>query len=382
MSFVFIAGGCFGFAQSSLAAEWCYTYQQGLLAPVEACLPDEQQCNVSLLSRQNAGMRITEPCAEKSASGGACTFEGRTGSCINTDTQNCPSPNVVEFFGGECGTGTMGCCVPPTSSQNECQQNSGTCNASASCGIGFTEELYDCDNPGEACCVADSDPCTGGSCMSNQACTDAGGTPQTSCTTCTNAGEVYCVVGGSPGPGPGPGTGGALIEFENPLKYDTVQDLVGALLAALQGIIVLLSIIFIVIGAVMYVTSAGNQAMVTLAKGAILASMIGLAIGIAAPSFLKEIYDILGAGAEVDPTAIEGATPIETILMNTLNFLLAIIGVLSMIMLVIGGIMYLLAGGDQTRIDTGKKIVIYSIIGLTVALAALIIVRQIANFFG
>ena len=221
------------------------------------------------------------------------------------------------------------------------------------------------------------------------------GNPDPSCVDECDAGKIYCVTGG--GGGPGPGGGAASIDFANPLKYDTVQEVVSALLAALQGIIVLLSIIFIVIGAVLYITSGGNQGMVTLAKGAILASMIGLAIGIAAPSFLKEIYDILigvddppicdpanppGPGDPICvPDEVESSTPILDILMNTLNFLLAIIGVLFLIMLTVGGIMYLFSGGDQTRIDTGKKMVTFSLIGIAIALAALLLVRQIALFF-
>jgi hypothetical protein len=230
--------------------------------------------------------------------------------------------------------------TPTPTPTNQCTQNDGQCISGAACPGGEKPLLKEC--PGsttQVCCPVLTIPITGGS------------------------------------------VGGGMIAFPNPLDYDTVEQVVGALLVALQGIIVLLSVVFIVIGAVMYITSAGNEGMIKLAKGAILASMIGLAIGIAAPSFLKEIYDILGGGTTM-PSEVSSAPSIVSILTNTLNFLLAIVGVLAIIMLVIGGIMYLLAGGDQKRIDAGKNIVIFSIIGLTVALAALIIVRQIANFFG
>ena len=50
-------------------------------------------------------------------------------------------------------------------------------------------------------------------------------------------------------------------------------------------------------------------------------------------------------------------------------------------MLVVGAFMYLTAAGDEDRIDTGKKIVKYSIIGIAIALAALVLVRQVASFF-
>jgi hypothetical protein len=137
-------------------------------------------------------------------------------------------------------------------------------------------------------------------------------------------------------------------------------------------------LVFIVIGAVLYVTSAGNDKQIEMAKNAILAAMIGLALGIAAPTFLREISVILGWGV---PAEVSTSLTLAQILLNVLNFLLGIVGVLAIIMLVVGGVMYLTSGGDEGRIETGKKIVIWSIVGITVALSALIIVSQIASFF-
>lgn len=169
------------------------------------------------------------------------------------------------------------------------------------------------------------------------------------------------------------------IEFPNPLKYNTVQEVLTSLLNALQGVIVVISIVFIVIGAIFYITSGGSEERIKTAKKAITASLIGLAIGIAAPTFLKEIYTILGAG-EV-PEEVSGAPTIATIALNTLAFLLSIVGTIALIMLIVGAIMYLTAAGNEDQVDKGKKLFRYALIGITVALASLVIVKQIANFF-
>lgn len=164
------------------------------------------------------------------------------------------------------------------------------------------------------------------------------------------------------------------------MQYDTVEDVLTSILGTIRGIIVVLSLVFIVIGAVLYITSAGDEGRMKTAKGAITASMIGLALGIAAPSFLKEIGEVLGWGS-VNNAAVSGARTLTEIATSVLNFLLSIVGILGIIMLVVGGIMYLTAAGDEHRIDTGKEIVKYSIIGILVALASLVIVSQIAEFF-
>lgn len=174
-------------------------------------------------------------------------------------------------------------------------------------------------------------------------------------------------------------TSSTTINFTNPITFNTVEDVLDSVLSTLQSIIVILSLVFIVIGAVLYITSAGDEGRIKTAKAAITASMIGLALGIAAPSFLKEISGVLGWTSL--PSAASSALTLSEIAMNVLDFLLAIVGVLAIIMLVIGGMMYLTAAGSEDKIDTGKKIIKFSIIGIAVSLAALIIVSQIAAFF-
>lgn len=170
------------------------------------------------------------------------------------------------------------------------------------------------------------------------------------------------------------------IEFTNPLKYDNVNAFATNVLSTLRTIIVVLSIIFIVLGGIFYITSAGNESRMKAAKGAITASMIGLAVGIAAPSFLKEIYTIMGgkSSSGIDTSQLTGPT-LTQIALNFLNFLLSIVGVLTIIMLIVGGIMYLTSAGDDDRVKTAKKIVTYSIIGIFISLASLVIVKQLAN---
>ena len=136
--------------------------------------------------------------------------------------------------------------------------------------------------------------------------------------------------------------------YVNPLQFGDTGDLgqvLGSVLSAMQGIIVVLGIIFIIIGALIYITSGGNESRMTLGKTAITAALIGLALGIAAPSFLKEIAGVLGWGA-ID-AAIVAAPTLSSLALKVLNFLLSIIGVLAIIMLVIGGLIYLTAAGDE-----------------------------------
>jgi hypothetical protein len=173
------------------------------------------------------------------------------------------------------------------------------------------------------------------------------------------------------------------INFSNPLAYDTVEGVLDSILGTLRAIIVTLALVFLVVGAVLYITSAGSEKQMKVAKGAIVAAMIGLAIGLAAPSFLKEISQVLGWTSVNNPD-VSGALTLSQIALNVLYFLLSVVGILAIIMLVVGGIIYMTGattGDEKSKVQTGKNIIKYAIIGIFVALASLVIVSQIAEFF-
>ncbi len=167
----------------------------------------------------------------------------------------------------------------------------------------------------------------------------------------------------------------------NPLIWNDLPTLLTAVLTSLQSFIVILAIIMIVIGGFMYIMSAGDDGRMTTGKHIVLGALVGLALGIAAPAFLRQIADILGWSAATLPPGVGTSLTLIEIATNVLNFLLSVVGIVALIMLVVGAFMYLTAAGDESRIDTGKSIVKYSIIGITVALVALVLVRQVAGFF-
>lgn len=177
--------------------------------------------------------------------------------------------------------------------------------------------------------------------------------------------------------------GGQVGCFENPLgpNMDNLKAVLTSLLNHLAGVIVLISIIFIIIGGLMYMMSAGDEKMITRAKNTITGATVGLAIALAAPTFLKEIMTILGGPATGNPDdLVNNALTVKAIALGVLKFLLSVVGIIAIISLVVGGATYLTAYGDEKRLDKGKAIVTYSIVGIAIILAALVIVNQVSKF--
>ncbi|MFC2601886.1 MAG: pilin [Candidatus Saccharimonas sp.] len=71
-------------------------------------------------------------------------------------------------------------------------------------------------------------------------------------------------------------------------------------------------------------------------------------------------------------------TPIFRIVTNVLLF---VIGAVSVIMLIIGGFRYVTSQGDQTQVQSAKNTILYSIIGIVVAILAYAAVNFVVSSF-
>jgi hypothetical protein len=74
--------------------------------------------------------------------------------------------------------------------------------------------------------------------------------------------------------------------------------------------------------------------------------------------------------------AEDGLTPV---IKTVVNGLLFVVGVASVITLIIGGLRYTLAGGDQQAVGAAKNTILYAIIGLIVAIMAYAIANYVVS---
>lgn len=70
------------------------------------------------------------------------------------------------------------------------------------------------------------------------------------------------------------------------------------------------------------------------------------------------------------------------IITNIMRWLLGLVGVVGVIGFAIAGILYLTAAGDETRIETAKKAMTYSIIGVVVAIVGVVIMTAAQTLLG
>ena len=74
----------------------------------------------------------------------------------------------------------------------------------------------------------------------------------------------------------------------------------------------------------------------------------------------------------------EGNTGIFT---QMVNMMLFAVGILSVIMLIYGGLRYILSNGDSKKVDAAKNTILYAIIGLIIAMLSYAIINFIISLF-
>ena len=82
------------------------------------------------------------------------------------------------------------------------------------------------------------------------------------------------------------------------------------------------------------------------------------------------------ASADGMPTELIGDNGVFSRITNTV---LLIVGLISVIMLVYGGLRYILSGGDSKKVTDAKNTVLYAIIGLIISMLAYAIVHFVLN---
>ena len=66
---------------------------------------------------------------------------------------------------------------------------------------------------------------------------------------------------------------------------------------------------------------------------------------------------------------------LNDVIKTVINTVLFVVGILSVVMLIYGGIKYTLSAGDASKVTAAKNTIMYSIVGLIVALLAFAIVN-------
>jgi hypothetical protein len=87
------------------------------------------------------------------------------------------------------------------------------------------------------------------------------------------------------------------------------------------------------------------------------------------------------APPEVEDTGLPEDSNVNELLLRIINILLAIVGLVAVLFLIIGGFRYITAGGNEETAEAGKKTIINAIIGIVIVILSFVIVRVVSSAF-
>ena len=112
-----------------------------------------------------------------------------------------------------------------------------------------------------------------------------------------------------------------------------------------------------------------------------LVAATGLVAAVAPQAQAIDIYQACGTGAASSVCASKGEK-VQPFIQRIVNTLLFIVGALAVIMIIIGAIRYTTSAGNSSQTTAAKNTIIYSVVGLILALFAYGIVNFVINHLG
>lgn len=141
----------------------------------------------------------------------------------------------------------------------------------------------------------------------------------------------------------------------------------GSILNLVYFIAGALAVVMIIFAGIQWITSSGNPSKATKARQTVTYAIIGLAVIILAYAITQFVSDKIGTGDA------------KTILGNITSAMFYVAGVLAVLMIIYSGIHYVSSMGNPNEVTKAKNTLMYSVIGLVVAILAYAIIGFVVS---
>lgn len=92
---------------------------------------------------------------------------------------------------------------------------------------------------------------------------------------------------------------------------------------------------------------------------------------------MKELITKFATGATVNQ--VEGGNNLQGDVTNILNAVIAVLGLVAVVVIIIGGVQYMTSSGDAGKVKKAKDTILYGVIGLVICVLAFAIVNFVIS---
>ena len=124
-----------------------------------------------------------------------------------------------------------------------------------------------------------------------------------------------------------------------------------------------------------------RQSVFIIVSGVLVASFCALLF---APVSMAQQFNLSMEDGALSARGVDQATDLfgsAGVITSITNVLLFVVGALSVIMIIIGGLRYVLSGGNSANVTTAKNTILYAVVGVVIALFAYAMVNFVLTSF-
>jgi hypothetical protein len=112
----------------------------------------------------------------------------------------------------------------------------------------------------------------------------------------------------------------------------------------------------------------------------ITAGVVAMPMAVSAATPQEELCKGSGGSWSSNTCTTPGnSTTLQAFFKNIVNILIFIVGAISVIMIIVGGIRYVVSNGDQAAVTGAKNTILYAVVGIVVTVMAYAIVNFVIN---
>ncbi len=156
-------------------------------------------------------------------------------------------------------------------------------------------------------------------------------------------------------------------------EVNNFGDLISLIWSFGSRAIIAFAILFIVLGAIYYIASAGNEEKIEEGKQMIVGSLVGVVIVLLSGVLIRILH-------QPSQGVASSLSEIPRVVTNATNILISLIGAFSFLMLAYAGFMYLIGRGQEEKIKKAHRAFAYSIYGLIIGVLAYGITNTVVKF--
>jgi hypothetical protein len=179
----------------------------------------------------------------------------------------------------------------------------------------------------------------------------------------------------------GTSTGGILEPGNTLLKVGLFDKQVDIVMVFIRYMIGAIAVLMLVINGAKLVGGGGEEENVKKARNGVVYSLFGLLLFYVGDIFINKVFYVVSKES-LPTTGVEPTVNIERgveEIVGITNFIVSFIGPLLMLLILVGGVMYITAGGEEENMNKAKRLIIAALIGVIVVYGAFGIVSTVVS---